>query len=121
MTRVRREKHTVIPAVTHQDGIGRVQTVTEEHNPRYYRLIRAFGELTGVPVVINTSFNVRGEPIVCTPHDAYKTFVNTGIDVLVIGDYIVVEKPNRVDFETGMRRSVELEAHLRTDEKVTVR
>ncbi len=107
--KVREEKREVIPAVTHQDGTGRVQTVTEDTNPLYYRVIKRFGELTGVPVVINTSFNVRGEPIVCTPQDAYNTFVNTGIDVLVIGKYVVTEKPSRVDFEAGMKRSVALE------------
>ena len=107
--KVRESKRGVIPAVTHEDGTGRVQTVTDEHHGRYYRLIRAFGKLTGVPVVINTSFNVRGEPIVCTPQDAYNTFVNTGIDVLVIGNYVVTEKPRRVDYEAGMRRSVALE------------
>ncbi len=106
---VRPALRTVIPAVTHQDGTGRVQTVTEEVNGRYYRLIKAFAGLTGIPVVLNTSFNVRGEPIVCTPQDAIRTFVNTGIDVLVIGDYIVREKPGQVDFEAGLRRSIALE------------
>jgi len=72
-------------------------------------------------VVINTSFNVRGEPIVCTPQDAYHTFVNTGIDALVIGDFVVTQKPSRVDYEAGMRRSVALEAGLRTGDRVTVR
>ena len=119
--KVRPDKHAVIPAVTHQDGTGRVQTVTEEHNGRYYRLIRAFHRLTGVPVVINTSFNVRGEPIVCTPRDAYHTFVNTGIDALVIGDFLITQKPSRVDYEAGMKRSIALEAGLRTSDKVTVR
>ena len=119
--KVRETKRAIIPAVTHEDGTGRLQTVTEEHNGRFYRLIRTFGRLTGVPVVINTSFNVRGEPIVCTPQDAYHTFVNTGIDALVIGDFIVTRKPARVDFEAGMRRSVELEARLRTAESVTIR
>ena len=78
-------------------------------------MIRAFGRLTGVPIVINTSFNVRGEPIVCSPSDAYHTFVNTGIDALVIGDYVVTDKPAAVDYEAGMRRSVALEAGSRTD------
>ncbi|MEK7710826.1 MAG: carbamoyltransferase [Planctomycetota bacterium] len=119
--KVRPEKRAMIPAVTHEDGTGRVQTVTEEHNGRYYRLIRTFHRLTGVPVVINTSFNVRGEPIVCTPQDAYHTFVNTGIDALVIGDYVVTTKPSRVDYEAGMRRSVALEAGLRTADRVTIR
>ncbi len=108
--KVREDKRAVIPAVTHEDGTGRVQTVTEAQHGRYYRLIKAFGEITGVPVVINTSFNVRGEPIVCTPKDAYHTFLNTGIDALVIGNCVVTDKPGEVDFEAGMRRSVELEA-----------
>ena len=107
--KVREEKRRIIPAVTHEDGTGRVQTVTEEQHGRYYRLIRAFGRLTGVPIVINTSFNVRGEPIVCTPGDAYNTFVKTGIDVLVIGSHVVTRKPSEVDYEAGMRRSVALE------------
>ena len=119
--KVRQEKHQVIPAVTHKDGTGRVQTVTEEYGGRYYRVIRAFGEMTGVPVVINTSFNVRGEPIVCTPEDAYRTFVNTGIDAVVMGDFIVTEKPSAVDYDAGMRRSVELEAHSRTEVDAVVR
>ena len=63
-----------------------------------------------MPVLINTSFNVRGEPIVCTPADAYNTFVNTGIDVMVIGNYFVTEKPKAVDYQAGMKRSVELES-----------
>jgi carbamoyltransferase len=108
--KVREDKRQVVPAITHQDGTGRVQTVTEQDNGRYYRLIRTFGERTGVPLVINTSFNVRGEPIVCTPQDAINTFVNTGIDVLVMGNYLVSQKPAEVDFEAGMKRSVALEA-----------
>ncbi len=108
--KVREDKRAVIPAVTHKDGTGRVQTVTEEHHGRYYRLIRAFGRLTGVPVVINTSFNVRGEPIVAAPQDAYNTFVNTGIDALVMGNCVVTEKVKPVDYQAGMRRSMNLEA-----------
>lgn len=115
------DKRAVIPAVTHEDGTGRVQTVTEAQNGRYYRLIKRFGEITGVPVVINTSFNVRGEPIVCTPRDAYNTFVNTGIDVLVMGNYILTEKPRPVDFEAGMRRSVQLESSSLLESKTTTR
>ena len=119
--KVRPEKREVIPAVTHRDGTGRLQTVTERHNGRYYRLIRAFHRLTGVPVVVNTSFNVRGEPIVCTPQDAYHTFVHTGIDALVMGDCLVTDKPRPVDFEAGLRRSTALEASLETSEEVTIR
>lgn len=108
--KVRADKRAIIPAVTHQDGTGRVQTVTEDTNRLYYQLIKQFGKLTGVPVVVNTSFNVRGEPIVCTPQDAYNTFIKTGIDALVIGHYLVTEKPHEVDFDAGMKRSVSLEA-----------
>lgn len=108
--KVRPEMHAVLPAITHQDGTGRVQTVTDEHNGRYYRLIKAFGDRTGVPVVINTSFNVRGEPIVCTPRDAIHTFLNTGIDAVVMGNFVLTEKPGEVDFDAGMKRSIELES-----------
>jgi len=108
--KVRPEKHQVIPAVTHADGTGRVQTVTEETNPLFYRVIKRFGELTGVPVVINTSFNVRGEPIVCTPQDALDTFTKSGIDVLVMGRNILIEKHRAVDYEAGMKESVALES-----------
>ena len=110
---VRPEKRAVIPAVTHADGSARVQTVTEEVNPLYYGVIREFGRLTGVPVGLNTSFNVRGEPIVCTPQDAWHTYRTTGIDALVIGRCIVTEKPQTVDHEAGLERSVALEAGAR--------
>jgi len=113
--KVRPEKQAVVPAITHQDGTGRVQTLTEEHNGRFYRLVRAFAERTGVPVVINTSFNVRGEPIVCTPRDAIRTFLNTGIDALVIGNCLVLDKPGPVDFNAGMQRSVALETEALFD------
>ncbi len=106
---VRPDKRGVIPAVTHEDGTGRVQTLTDDANGRYYRLVKAFGARTGVPVVLNTSFNVRGEPIVCTPEDAYRTFVNTGIDVLVMGQYVITDKPEAVDFDAGLQRSLSLE------------
>lgn len=79
----------IIPSVTHIDNTARVQTVTDDTNPRYYRLIKAFERLTGVPVVLNTSFNVAGEPIVETPEDAIRCFLSTDIDVLGIGNYII--------------------------------
>ena len=75
-----------IPAVTHVDYSARIQTVHQDTNPRYYALIKRFKEITGCPIVVNTSFNVRGEPIVCTPEDAFKCFMGTELDVLVIGD-----------------------------------
>jgi carbamoyltransferase len=80
---------STISAVTHVDYSARVQTVDEGRNPRFYRLLRAFHERTGCPVLVNTSFNVRGEPIVCTPEDAYRCFRATDMDLLVLGDFIV--------------------------------
>jgi carbamoyltransferase len=80
-----------VPAVTHVDYSARVQTVDHEDNPRYWAVIHAFGELTGCPLVVNTSFNVRGEPIVCTPEDAYRCFMRTEMDYLVLGDYLLAK------------------------------
>jgi carbamoyltransferase len=85
---VRPERRDSIPAVTHVDGSGRLQTVTEAANPRYYRLIRAFGDLTGIPMVLNTSFN-ENEPVVCTPAQALDCFLRTKMDMLVLGSRIV--------------------------------
>jgi carbamoyltransferase len=75
-----------IPAVTHVDYSARIQTVHQETNPRYHALLKAFERLTGCPVIVNTSFNVRGEPIVCTPEDAFHCFMGTGIEALAIGN-----------------------------------
>ncbi len=80
---------TEIPAVTHADGTARVQTVSPVHQPLFHSLIEAFGVLTGTPVLINTSFNIRGEPIVCTPADALRCFMGTDIDFLAIGPFLV--------------------------------
>ncbi len=88
------DKRDLLPAITHEDGTGRVQTVTKEDNPLYYDLIREFQRISGVPVVVNTSFNVRGEPIVCSPEDAYNCFKKSGIDVLVMGDYLLEKNGN---------------------------
>jgi carbamoyltransferase len=81
-----------IPAVTHVDGSARIQTVHRETHPRYHALLSRFHELTGCPVLVNTSFNVRGEPIVCTPEDAFRCFMGTDIDVLSIGDCHLVRE-----------------------------
>ena len=86
---VRPEKRAVIPSVTHVDGSARPQTVEKEINPLYWRLIDEFGKRTGVPVVMNTSFNLRGEAIVNTPTDAIRTFFSSGMDALVIGSFLV--------------------------------
>ena len=89
VAKVREDKRELVPATTHVDGTGRLQTVARESNARYYSLIESFGQSTGVPVLLNTSFNLRGEPIVNTPAQAYSTFARSGIDVLVLGDYLV--------------------------------
>ena len=91
VAQVRPEKR-VIPSVTHVDGSARIQTVSHDDNPLYYDLISEFDRLTGCPVIINTSFNVRGEPIVCTPHDAYLCFMRTNMDYLVIGSFLLDKK-----------------------------
>jgi carbamoyltransferase len=86
---VRREWRDRIPGIVHVDGTARVQTVREATNPRLYRLLKEFEALTGVPVLINTSFNVKGEPIVETPQDAMICFLTTGIDYLVLHDTLI--------------------------------
>jgi carbamoyltransferase len=78
-----------IPAVTHVDYSARIQTVHADTNPRYHRLLSEFNERTGCPVLVNTSFNVRGEPIVCTPEDAFRCFMGTEIEVLVAGNCVL--------------------------------
>ena len=78
-----------VPAITHVDYSARIQSVHPETNPHYYALIKAFDELTGCGMVINTSFNVRGEPIVCTPSDAYRCFMRTEMDYLVLGPFLL--------------------------------
>ena len=78
-----------LPAITHVDYSARVQTVSEERNRRYYRLIREFKRQTGCGVIVNTSFNIRGEPIVCTPQDAYRCFLACDMDVLVLENCIL--------------------------------
>jgi carbamoyltransferase len=81
-----------IPAVCHVDDSARVQTVDRADNPRFYDLLKAFGARTGVPVLVNTSFNVRGEPIVCTPRDAVDAFYSTPLDALVAGPFLVEKR-----------------------------
>jgi len=89
-----------IPAITHVDNSARIQTVDASYNERYYKLIKAFYDQTGCPVIINTSFNVRGEPIVCTPHEAFTCFMRTNMDYLVMGSFLLDKKqqPNAEEF-----------------------
>lgn len=89
---IRKEKRKQIPAVTHMDGSGRLQTVDRQTNQRYYKLISEFEKLTGVPIVLNTSFNLKGEAIVCTPTDALRTFYSCGLDALVLGNFVVTKE-----------------------------
>lgn len=91
VTPVRDQHRHQLPAITHVDGTARLQTVWRDSNPRYYRLIEQFGAATGVPVLLNTSFNLRGEPIVNSPTEAYSTFMNSGMDALVI-ENVLIEK-----------------------------
>jgi carbamoyltransferase len=86
--KTREDKRSKIPAVNHVDDTGRVQSVERDVNPRYYGLIESFGEQTGVPIVLNTSFN-ENEPIVCTPEEALACFGKTKMDALVLGNYLV--------------------------------
>ena len=99
-----------VPAITHVDYSARIQTVTPESNPPYYQLIKEFERQTGCGMLVNTSFNVRGEPIVCTPQDSYRCFMRTEMDLLVLEDCLVWrnEQPAMVDDE-NWRKTYELD------------
>jgi carbamoyltransferase len=103
---VREEKRSQIPAVTHVDGSGRLQTVSRATNPKYYRLIECFRALTGVPMLLNTSFN-ENEPVVCKPDEALDCFLRTRMDVLIIGNTAISRRGSFAgDFQTGARESI---------------
>ena len=89
VAKVRKNWQKKIPSVTHADNTARVQTVSKKINQKFYNLIHDFFKITKVPLLINTSFNLNGEPIVCSPNDAIRTFYSCGLDILVIGDYVV--------------------------------
>ena len=101
VAKVREDKRTV-PAITHVDGTARLQTISREQNMLYYDLIREFDHQTGCPVIINTSFNVRGEPIVCSPEHAWKCFIRTEIDFLVMGSFLIGKEGNEKKRFAGM-------------------
>jgi carbamoyltransferase len=90
---VKEDAKKILPAITHVDGTGRLQTVFKAQSPRYYKMIEKFGQATGVPVVMNTSFNLKGEPIVNTPANAFNTFEKSEMDALVLENFII-EKPS---------------------------
>jgi carbamoyltransferase len=99
-----------IPAVTHVDYSARIQTVHEATNPRYYGLLKAFETKTGCGVIVNTSFNVRGEPIVCTPADAYRCFMRTEMDLLVMENCLLLKEDQKpLVGDTDWRNEFELD------------
>ncbi|WP_068081830.1 carbamoyltransferase [Polycladidibacter stylochi] len=98
-----------IPAITHVDYSARIQTVSAQTNPRYHALISRFFALTGCPIVVNTSFNVRGEPIVCTPQDAFRCFMGTELDMLVIGDFVLEKKEQNPKLRVSYEAKYELD------------
>ena len=98
-----------VPAVTHVDYSARIQTVDSNTNPRFHALISKFKEKTGCPLIVNTSFNVRGEPIVCTPKDAFKCFMGTELDILVVGDYLLIKDKQDMDLKENYEDFYELD------------
>ena len=102
-------KRSEIPAVTHVDYSARIQTVHEKTNPKYYKLIKKFKEKTNCPVVVNTSFNVRGEPIVNTPIDAFNCFMGTELDKLVIGNCYLDKKKQNPSLKKDYTKEFELD------------
>ncbi len=99
-----------IPAVTHVDYSARVQTVDETDNPLYYKTIKKFDEKHGCPVIINTSFNIRGEPLVCTPEDAYRCFMRTNMDYLLMGNFLIEKREKKpLDREIDWLKEFELD------------
>ena len=102
-------KRSDIPAVTHVDYSARIQTVNNKTNERYYNLIKKFKEKTNCPVIVNTSFNVRGEPIVNSPEDAFNCFMGTELDKLVIGNYYLEKKEQNPNLKKDYKRKFELD------------
>ena len=102
-------KRSSIPAVTHVDYSARIQTVHKETNPKYYKLLKKFKEITGCPILVNTSFNVRGEPIICTPTDAFKCFMGTELDLLVIGNYLLYKEYQKEELKVNYEEIYELD------------
>ena len=105
-----KEDKRIIPSVTHVDGSARIQTVSRRENELFYDLIKEFENQTGCPVIINTSFNVRGEPIVCTPQDAFLCFMRTNMDYLVMGNFLIEkQKKKLLDKDIDWLREFELD------------
>ena len=98
-----------VPAITHVDYSARIQTVHADTNPRYHAVISKFKEKTGFPLVVNTSFNVRGEPIVCTPTDAFRCFMGTELDILAVGNYLLIKDQQDENLKINYEESYELD------------
>ena len=102
-------KRSTIPAITHVDYSARIQTVHKETNPKYYDLLNEFKKITGCPVLVNTSFNVRGEPIVCTIEDAFNCFMGTEMDKLIIGNCFLDKKKQKKNLKKDYKNQFELD------------
>ena len=98
-----------VPAITHVDYSARIQTIEKNINSRYHAIISKFKEKTGIPLVVNTSFNVRGEPIVCTPKDAFKCFMGTELDILSVGNYLLVKDKQDPKLKENYEKRYELD------------
>ena len=102
-------KRSSIPAVTHVDFSARIQTVHKDTNPKYYNLIKKFKDLTNCPILVNTSFNIRGEPIVCSIEDAFKCFMGTELDILVCENFILYKEDQNKDLINNYKENIELD------------
>mgnify|MGYP003387048601 CR=1 FL=1 len=98
-----------IPAVTHVDYSARLQTVSKQTNPRFHKLIERFKEKSKIPILVNTSFNIRGEPIVCTPEDAWRCFMGTDLDILVLENFVLFKKDQPKDQLLDYKKSFDLD------------
>ena len=96
-------KRSDIPAVTHVDYSARIQTVHKETNPKYYKLLQNFKKITNCPIIVNTSFNVRGEPMVCTVQDAYRCFMGMDLDMLVCEHFILYKEQQNIKLRTSYK------------------
>ena len=102
-------KRSLIPAVTHGDYSARIQTVHKDTNLKYYKLLKKFKEITNCPILLNTSFNVRGEPIVCSIEDAYRCFMGTNLDILVCENFVLYKKNQNKNFVKDYKKELELD------------
>ena len=98
-----------VPAITHVDYSARIQTVHADTNPLYHAVISKFNEKTGCPIIVNTSFNIRGEPIVCNPTDAFNCFMGTNLDVLAVGNYLMLKEEQNTNLKSDYKNKYALD------------